>query len=222
MEYTGEDPKKIVFSMPIRQESEISFAASLNVLASVFDNEDELYKIKKLDPRARLLIRFRCDAKKASVIFGRKFGAEPESVPRLLRVARSLDLEIVGLAFHVGSDCHEPDAFKRAILIGRQLMDLAAKEFGYNMTLLDIGGGFSGDPDNLNCLAFVINSALEKHFPVNCGVNIIAEPGRYYVTSAFTLATRIFGRRLLTDEVSIFFIRIIRIVIQRIWDFVHI
>lgn len=37
----------------------------------------------------------------------------------------------------------------------------------------------------------MINSALDMYFPEGCGVEIIATPGRYYVTSAFTFAASI-------------------------------
>lgn len=40
-------------------------------------------------------------------------------------------------------------------------------------------------------IAAVINSALDLYFPEGCGVDVVARPGRYYVTSAFTLAVSI-------------------------------
>lgn len=40
----------------------------------------------------------------------------------------------------------------------------------------------------------IINSAIQNYFPSN-DVTIIAEPGRYYVASAFTLACRIHSIR---------------------------
>lgn len=39
-----------------------------------------------------------------------------------------------------------------------------------------------------------MNSALDLYFPASCGVEIIATPGRYYVTSAFTFAASITAR----------------------------
>ena len=36
---------------------------------------------------------------------------------------------------------------------------------------------------------------LDEHFPVTSGIRIIAEPGRYYSASAFTLAVNVFSRR---------------------------
>lgn len=40
-------------------------------------------------------------------------------------------------------------------------------------------------------IADIVNDALNEWFPPNNGVTIIAEPGRYFVASAFTLATKI-------------------------------
>lgn len=197
---------RIIYSMPIKQESDIRYAASMGVVTTTFDSQEELYKIKELQPDARLLLRFRSDAKVVSSNLGCKFGAHPKSAARLMRVARQLNLNLVGVGFHVGSGCGEPGAFDRAIRIARELVDLAAQEeFGYTLTLVDIGGGFSDDTSNgggLDVLANVINTALDRYFPPGCGVDIVAEPGRYFVSSVFTLATRIFGRRLLTDEVN--------------------
>lgn len=51
--------------------------------------------------------------------------------------------QMVGIAFHVGSDCHEPPIFAGAIAAARKLFDFA-EEIGYHFNLLDIGGGFRG------------------------------------------------------------------------------
>lgn len=63
-----------------------------------------------------------------------------------------------------------------------QAFDMGA-EYGFNMELLDIGGGFTAPYDEptgrlFYTTAAVINTALDTHFPTGCGVRIIAEPGR--------------------------------------------
>ena len=63
-----------------------------------------------------------------------------------------------------------------------QAFDLGAA-YGFDMELLDIGGGFTAPYDEPSARLFyttaaVINSALDHHFPHGCGVRIIAEPGR--------------------------------------------
>ena len=42
-------------------------------------------------------------------------------------------------------------------------------------------------------MAVVLAEAVDKHFP--SGVRIIAEPGRFYTSSAFTLACNVIARR---------------------------
>lgn len=50
-------------------------------------------------------------------------------------------------------------------------------------------------------IASVINSALDLYFPEGCGVDILARLGRYYVTSAFTLAVSIIAKKeVLLDQ----------------------
>ncbi|MGH0166505.1 UNVERIFIED_CONTAM: hypothetical protein FKN15_000335 [Acipenser sinensis] len=71
------------------------------------------------------------------------------------------------------------------------------------MNLLDIGGGFPGLEDvKMKFAEFtaVINAALDKYFPVESGVGVIAEPGRYYVESAYTLAVNVIAKKVVISE----------------------
>lgn len=43
-------------------------------------------------------------------------------------------------------------------------------------------------------IAKVINNALNRNFPDN-NINIIAEPGRYFATTPYTLICKIHGKR---------------------------
>jgi len=45
-----------------------------------------------------------------------------------------------------------------------------------------------------------LRPALDVYFPPSLGVRIIAEPGRYYVASAFTLALNVIARRVVTRD----------------------
>ena len=45
-----------------------------------------------------------------------------------------------------------------------------------------------------------MNKSLDEYFPRGCGVEIIAEPGRFYVASAFTLITQIHSKRDVKTE----------------------
>lgn len=48
----------------------------------------------------------------------------------------------------------------------------------------------------------MLNPALDKYFPADSGVKIIAEPGRFYVASAFTLVVNIIAKKVIMDDES--------------------
>uniref|UniRef100_A0A3B4GFS9 Ornithine decarboxylase-like n=1 Tax=Pundamilia nyererei TaxID=303518 RepID=A0A3B4GFS9_9CICH len=46
----------------------------------------------------------------------------------------------------------------------------------------------------------VINGSLDEFFPPVSGLEVIAEPGRYYVESAFTLAVNVIAKRVVVED----------------------
>lgn len=140
----GVSPDRIIFANPAKPASHIRHAASIGVSRMTFDNEAELHKVKNLYPNAKMVIRIRCDATDAQCPLGMKFGCDAiNEAPHLLQLAHSLDIDVVGVSFHVGSGCREPSVFKRAIATAREVFDYAAT-LGYNFELLDLGGGYPG------------------------------------------------------------------------------
>lgn len=196
----GVDPSRIVYAHPCKPASHLRHAAKLNVSLITYDNETELHKIKAYFPQAKLVVRIRYDAVDAQCLLGMKFGVLPEDAGALLATARDLDLNIVGVSFHVGSGCHEPAVFYRAIAAAKRVFE-EAQSLGFNPYLLDIGGGFPGASNSpFDELAGYVNKALDEFFPEGSGVEVIAEPGRYVVASAFTLTTNVVAKREVTDD----------------------
>jgi len=76
------------------------------------------------------------------------------------------------------------------------------KEAGYEFSMLDIGGGF--EDATFDATALTISGAINTYFPdrKEKGLRIIAEPGRYFVSKAFSLATNIIARRTPTSAES--------------------
>lgn len=187
----GIDPSRIIFAHTCKVMSGIKFARDMGVHQMTFDNADELYKIKRVFPEAQLYLRIvACDPSALSQL-SVKFGARMEAAEKLLRLAKNLDLEVVGVSFHVGSGGKDPSAFMRAVRDARTVFDKATN-MGFLMHTLDIGGGFSSGPLFAQT-ADQVNRALDAYFP--SGVRIIAEPGRYMVNSAFTAAASVMSRR---------------------------
>jgi len=160
-----------------------------------FDNTDELYKIARVHPAAKLVVRILTDDSKSLCRLGLKFGAPLDTVPALLSTARSLDLDVIGVSFHVGSGSYDSNAFAGAVMRARAAFDMGA-EAGYCFKLLDVGGGF--ESATFEATSIVLARALEVHFPLarKEGIKIIAEPGRYFVSSSFSLAANVIARRV--------------------------
>lgn len=149
-----------------------------------------------------MVLRIRCEAEQAQCPLGKKFGCDPVTeAPKLLKVARNLNLNVMGISFHVGSGCRDYPIYYKAIGICKNLFD-EAEALGFNMSLLDIGGGFPGDNDkNINEVSMIVNQGLETYFPGG-NVHVIAEPGRFYVASAFTLVTNIQSKKNIYDSTT--------------------
>ncbi|XP_055377890.1 ornithine decarboxylase 1-like [Condylostylus longicornis] len=189
-------PDRIIFAHPTKLLGHINYAKLNGVKIMTFDTDFELFKIKEHYPDANLLLRIRCEAKLALGPLGAKFGCEPILIaPKLLELGKKLNLNIKGISFHVGSNCLDHEAYNEAIYRARQLFDIG-KELGLtNMDLLDIGGGFPGSNDSgFKQISDVVNMALNKYFS-DINVHFIAEPGRFFVTTAFQLLCKIHSKR---------------------------
>lgn len=190
----GVSPDRIVYAHPCKAASYVRHARSVDVKHMTFDNADELYKCKKNFPGCKMLLRIMTDDSKSLCQFSIKYGASLESAFDLLQLAKSLEIDVVGVSFHVGSGASDPLAFVDAVKNARQVFDIAEDLGMPPMSILDIGGGFVHE--TLEATAAVLNPCLDQYFPRTSGVKIIAEPGRYFVSNAFTLAVNVVSRRV--------------------------
>ncbi|XP_030626659.1 ornithine decarboxylase-like [Chanos chanos] len=200
----GVTPDRIIYANPCKQESHIKYACIHGIQMMTFDSEDELDKISRCHDNGKLVLRIGVDDSRSSLRLNSKFGARLQDCCRLLERARELCLEVVGVSFHVGSGCRDPQAFRDAISASRKIFNMGI-ELGFKMNLLDIGGGYPGSKTfnpKFEEFADVIKFALNDFFPTDTGVQVIAEPGRYYVASACTLAVNVIGKKVLTDKSS--------------------
>lgn len=191
--------KRVIFANPCKMPGHIRHARRLGCKLTTFDTESELHKILQMYPDMDLVLRIRADDPNARCQLGNKFGAELEDVPALLRKAKELQLNVVGISFHVGSGATDPLAFKEAIKSARTAWN-EGTDLGFQFYLLDVGGGFCGEHDMdglaLAPVAEAVNTALDEYFPQTMGVQVIAEPGRYFAEACATLVTNVYGHRV--------------------------
>ncbi|XP_037509439.1 ornithine decarboxylase [Rhipicephalus sanguineus] len=191
----GVDPDRIVYANTIKSVSDLKFAQQNGVTFMTFDSAEELVKIK--DKRARLLLRIEADETGSQHSFNSKFGCSFDEAKRILQEARRSGSNVVGLSFHVGCAYQDPVIFARTIERAKAIFDMASS-MGNTMRVLDVGGGFPGGlriREKFFEVCEAIRLATDLHFPVSSGVQIIAEPGQFFVTSAYALVVQVIGKR---------------------------
>ena len=196
----GIGPEKVIYANPCKTRNYIRHAKSRDVRMMTFDNIEELNKINMIFPEAELILRIRLMSDtSAQCPLNIKFGCDPEVVaPGLLTAAAEMGINVVGISFHVGSGCHDANAYKTAISHARQLFDVG-RTLGHPMTILDIGGGFPGFPSDVitfEQIAHVVNESVDEHFPADFGARVIAEPGRFLAASAYTLCCNVMAKTM--------------------------
>jgi len=189
---------RIIFANPCKTKSHILYAKSSGVDLMTFDNSFELNKIAETFPNARLILRIITDDSQSVCRFSTKFGCPLDKTMGLLLQAKELGLNVVGISFHVGSGCMSTQSFNTAIRSAHKVF-AQGKELGFNFNLLDLGGGWPGSDEdakiNFTEIATAIRPTLDELFPEGSGVELIAEPGRYFVAQSHTLAVNVFGKR---------------------------
>jgi ornithine decarboxylase len=100
----------------------------------------------------------------------------------------------------VGSECGKPENFYNAIKTGSEFQNLLSSYQRKPINTIDIGGGFLSDAASLQACAHEINKARYKYFnPASNSVAWIAEPGRYFASTFFTLYVPIIGKKRRID-----------------------
>lgn len=72
----------------------------------------------------RLVLRIATDDSKAVCRLSVKFGAPLKACRGLLEQAKKLGLDVIGVSFHVGSGCTDPETYTQAIADARCVFDI--------------------------------------------------------------------------------------------------
>ena len=185
---------RVIYANPIKATATLEELNQYKPLVT-YDNHEEVIKIAKHAPNAGLVLRLRVPNTGSMVELSSKFGADPGEAVDLIAFAHNNKLEVEGLSFHVGSQCTNVQNYIQALHLASSVV-AEAKARGYNLKLLDIGGGFPADYDDnvptFKTFVKAINQELDRLFPQP--FEILAEPGRFLVASAATAIVQIIGK----------------------------
>lgn len=110
---------RMAFMHPVKSRAAIACAYSDHAVRTfAFDTLEELEKIQDATGRAKdlnLLVRLGVEASGAAYSLSGKFGVDAREAPPLLLAARRATDELMGVSFHVGSQCMRPSAFPAAM-----------------------------------------------------------------------------------------------------------
>jgi len=114
-----------------------------------FDNVAEVEKCAAISKGIQLILRIVTDDRGSVCRLSSKFGAPRAKWLPLLAAAKKHGLQVVGVSFHVGSGCRDASRYELALKDAREIFDTAKRDFGFELSLLDIGGGFPGETHSL-------------------------------------------------------------------------
>ncbi|MEQ1705538.1 MAG: type III PLP-dependent enzyme [Rickettsiales bacterium] len=185
---------KMYFMHPVKNREAI-FAAYFNYGVRDFslDSHEELQKILEVTNYAddlNLYVRLSMASDKAAYSMAGKFGVPLEQAASLI-MATSKASRKLGLCFHVGSQCMNPDAYEAAM---QTVVDLITQT-DVRLDVLDIGGGFPSiypgmTPPPLMNYMDTIKAALAKQ-PMLSQCEVVCEPGRALVAEGGAVVVRV-------------------------------
>ncbi|HOL66731.1 MAG TPA: alanine racemase, partial [bacterium] len=111
---------KIIYAHPVKMVNTLHELEPYKPLV-VYDNYDELDKIKKHCPSAGLILRLEVPNEGSVVNLSSKFGASYEDAVAMVVRAVEMGFTVEGLSFHVGSQCTNLDNYRRALSLSSRV-----------------------------------------------------------------------------------------------------
>ena len=182
----GATPDRISFGNTIKKERDVAAAYERGVRLFAVDCVEEVEKIARAAPGAKVFCRILCDCVGAEWPLSRKFGCVPDLAVTVLEHAHRLGLVAYGISFHVGSQQPNPEAWDIALKSAAGIF-ATLSERGIQLRMVNLGGGFPArylkSVPKVRTYGAAIFDALRRHFGNRIPETII-EPGRGMVGDA--------------------------------------
>lgn len=186
---------RLAFMHPVKSRAAISAAYfDHGVRTFALDTHEELEKILDATGRAKdlnLIVRMAVATDGAAYSLSGKFGVPAEQAPSLLLAARQATEELMGVSFHVGSQCMRPTAYQAAMAQCSRALVRA----GVFADVVDVGGGFPSiypgmHPADMQEYMDAIHRGFSEMM-VHETTELWAEPGRALVAEASSVLCKV-------------------------------
>lgn len=186
---------RMAFMHPVKSRAAISAAYfDHGVRTFSLDTHEELAKILGATGNARdltLMVRLAVSSEGSSYPLAGKFGVDPHDAPSLLLAARRATQDLMGVAFHVGSQCMRPTAYQAAMAQASRALVRA----GVFADVVDVGGGFPSvypgmvPPNMIDYLDSIDRGFAEMM--VHETTELWCEPGRALVAESSSVLAKV-------------------------------
>jgi ornithine decarboxylase len=183
----GAKAQDLSYGNTIKKEADIAQAHAKGVRLFAFDSLEELEKIARAAPGARVFCRLLAGSEGAEWPLSNKFGCDYAMARELMLRARTLGLVPFGLSFHVGSQQRDPTRWDQAVAETAGLFR-ELESHGVELKMVNLGGGFPARyrkrVPSIAKYVEQIRAALRRHFGNRVPDTLIMEPGRGLVGEA--------------------------------------
>ena len=180
---------EILYAHPMKSERDIQTIGPLGIQTTVVDSVEECEKLEMCGWKGSAFLRVAVEDKGSKMPFSVKFGASKEEVREIASRSR---VPISGVSFHVGSGCQTPLQYKDAIEYASGEVFNTLRRYKHNPKVIDIGGGFSSDPQVFLKTAKVIQETIKLN-PIPR--TYIAEPGRFFAQPSQDLFVKVIAKK---------------------------
>jgi len=186
---------RMAFMHPVKSRRAIADAYFQHgVRTFSLDTHEELAKILDATEGAKdlnLMVRLAVAADGATYSLSGKFGVEAHDAPALLLAARRATQDLMGVSFHVGSQCMRPTAYQAAMSQASRALVRA----GVFADVVDVGGGFPSvypgmTPPPLDDYLDSIDRGFAEMM-VHETTELWCEPGRALVAEGSSILTKV-------------------------------
>ena len=186
---------RMAFMHPVKSRAAIRRAYfEFGVKTFALDCLEELDKILDATEGASdldLMVRMAVHADGAQYSLSGKFGVSQEQAPALLMAARRATTGLMGVSFHVGSQCMRPTAFQAAMA----QCSRAIARAGVFVDVVDVGGGFPSIypgmiPPDMADYVDSIHRGFDE-MKVSETTELWCEPGRALVAEASSILCKV-------------------------------
>ncbi len=186
---------RMAFMHPVKSRRAIAAAYhDHGVRTFSLDTHEELAKIIDATGGAKdlnLIVRLAAQSEGAMYALSGKFGVEAHAAPALLLAARQATQDLMGVSFHVGSQCMRPTAYPAAMSQASRALVRA----GVFADVVDVGGGFPSVypgmiPPALSDYMDSIHRGFDE-MKVHETTELWCEPGRALVAESTSVLVKV-------------------------------